>query len=71
MAKRNRYEGRCAECGSIVAPNEGLLQAGDPSAGPRYLILCPEHSPPGLLAPPAPVDASRLPSIHVEERFGR
>ena len=33
-----------------------------------WRILCVEHAATGALDPPKPVDASRLPSIHSDER---
>jgi hypothetical protein len=38
----------------------------------RYRILCVEHASPGALEPPKPREASKLPSIHLDEtRFER
>jgi hypothetical protein len=53
----------------VVTPLEGIVEAtGGPS---RYRILCPEHAPSGRLDPPPRVEASKLPSIHLDQRFGR
>jgi hypothetical protein len=69
VAKRNQYEGRCSECGVVVAPFAGIVEAAD---GPsRYRILRPEHAPSGRLDPPPRVEASKLPSIHLDQCFER
>ena len=57
------------------------LQNGDTRSGsiveerdawPWYQILCLEHTPAHALDPPRPLDASKLPSIHLgDERFER
>lgn len=70
MAKRNPYDGRCSLCDVPVRAFEGVIEASD--GWPWYRILCPEHTPTGALDPPAPPEASKLPSIHLgEERFER
>jgi hypothetical protein len=33
-----------------------------------YLILCPQHMPEGSLDPVNPPEASKLPSIHADDR---
>jgi hypothetical protein len=43
MARRNTWEGFCAECGSLVRTHEGIVEAAGPGEG--YRILCPEHVP--------------------------
>jgi hypothetical protein len=45
---------------------EGIIEP-DGSAG-GYSLLCPEHAPQGVLDPPKPPDASKLPSIHLDEQ---
>jgi hypothetical protein len=65
VAKRNSYDGRCAVCGAFVRANEGVLEACEGRRG--YRILCVAHAPAGALEPPRPVEASRLPSIHIDE----
>jgi hypothetical protein len=70
VAKRNDYAGRCSVCDEPVEANEGTMvyDPDSPYAGRRgYLILCVEHSPDGSFEPPAPPEASRLPSIHRDE----
>ncbi len=70
MAKRNPHDGRCSVCNVEVRALEGIVEALD--RPPWYRILCPEHMPEGLLDSPRPPDASRLPSIHLDEdRFER
>jgi hypothetical protein len=70
MAKRNPYDGHCSVCHVQVRALEGVVEASD--AWPWYLILCPEHAPAGALDPPKPLEASRLPSIHLgDERYER
>ena len=64
MAKRNYFDGRCDVCGAFVRANEGVLEAAE--GRPGYRILCVEHAPRGALAPPRPIEASRLPSIHLD-----
>jgi hypothetical protein len=75
MAKRNPYAGRCSICDAAVGVNEGIVDYDpeSPQAHRRgYLILCVEHSPKGSLEPPAPPEASKLPSIHRgEEKYER
>ncbi len=75
MAKRNPYAGHCSVCDVSVGANEGTVvyDPGSPHAGRRgYLILCVEHSSVGSLEPPAPPEASKLPSIHRgEEKYER
>lgn len=66
MAKRNPYKGTCSVCGAAVQANEGTIEQSD--AWPWWQIHCVEHSSTGALEPPRPVDASRLPSIHRDER---
>jgi hypothetical protein len=69
-AERNRYDGVCGVCGAFVRKNEGVV---DPVATRKgYRILCVEHASPGALEPPKPREASKLPSIHLDEaRFER
>jgi hypothetical protein len=69
VAKRNQYEDRCSECGVVMAPVEGIVEAANGAS--RYRILCPGHAPSGRLDPPPRVEASKLPSIHLDQRFGR
>ena len=70
MAKLNPYPGPCSVCKTEVRANEGIVEAID--VRPWYMILCPEHMPVGVLDPPRPSDASKLPSIHTgDERFER
>jgi hypothetical protein len=70
MAKRNTWDGFCGVCGSQVRALEGIVEANGPGEG--YRILCPECMPAGILDPPKPPDASRLPSIHRgDERYER
>ena len=70
MAKRNPYPSRCNVCKAKIRALEGIVEACD--SPPGYQILCPEHMPVGVLDPPRPPDASRLPSIHLgDERFER
>jgi hypothetical protein len=70
MAKRNPYPGRCSVCHAQVRALEGIIEACD--SPPWYQILCPEHMPVGVLDPPKPPAASKLPSIHLgDERFER
>jgi hypothetical protein len=70
MAKRNPYDGHCSECHAQVRALEGVIEASD--AWPWWRILCPEHVPAGALEPPKPLEASKLPSIHLgDERFER
>lgn len=66
MAKRNPYDGRCSVCNADVRAQEGVVEAID--TPPWYRILCPEHMPTGALDPPKPPSASRLPSIHLDDR---
>jgi hypothetical protein len=57
-------------CHAQVRALEGVVEASE--VWPWYLILCPEHVPVGVLDPPKPPAASRLPSIHLgDERFER
>jgi hypothetical protein len=70
MARRNLHDGRCAACGRRVRALEGVLE--QKPAWPFFSILCPEHAPAGALDKPRPVEASKLPSIHLgDERFER
>jgi ferredoxin len=70
MANRNRYDARCSVCHVHIRASEGLVQPTD--ARPPYRILCPEHVAAGSLDPPRPIEASKLPSIHLgDERFER
>lgn len=70
MAKRNTWDGYCAVCRVKVRALEGIVEADGAASG--YRILCPEHMPEGILDPPTPPDAARLPSIHLdEERYER
>jgi hypothetical protein len=70
MARRNTWDGFCAECGSRVRALEGVVEDAGPGEG--YRILCPAHAPAGALDPPAPPEASKLPSIYLEdERYER
>jgi predicted DCC family thiol-disulfide oxidoreductase YuxK len=70
MRKRNPYDGRCNVCGSRVRALEGLVEATD--RWPFYRILCLEDAPAGALDPPPPPEASKLPSIHLDDqRFER
>jgi hypothetical protein len=70
MAKRNPYDGRCSVCNEPVRAFEGVVEAI--ASPPWYRILCPEHTSAGLLDSPTPPEASKLPSIHMdEERFER
>ena len=75
MAKRNDFDGSCSVCGTPVKANEGTMvyDPDSPHAGRRgYLILCVEHSPEGSFEPPAPPEASKLPSIHRgEDKYER
>jgi hypothetical protein len=75
MAKRNPYAGHCSICGAAVGTNEGIVvyDPESPNAHRRgYLILCVEHSPEGSFQPPAPPEASKLPSIHRgEDKYER
>jgi hypothetical protein len=65
MARRNDFDGWCSVCGAQVRALEGMIDSSDP--GQPYLILCLEHMPAGALDPPSPPDASKLPSIHLED----
>lgn len=70
MTKRNTWEGSCAICGVKVRALEGVIQALDPGKG--YELLCVEHARAGALDPPAPPEASKLPSIYDgDERYER
>jgi hypothetical protein len=70
MAKRNTWDGPCSVCGSQVRALEGIIDATGPGEG--YRTLCPEHMPAGILDPPKPPDASKLPSIHLgDDRYER
>jgi hypothetical protein len=70
MVKRNPYDGRCSVCNESVQAFEGVVEASD--AWPWYRILCLEHRSAGVLDSPTPPEASKLPSIHLdEERFER
>jgi hypothetical protein len=66
MAKRNPYKGTCGVCGTHVQAGEGTIEQIDTS--PRWRILCVEPAATGALDPPKPIDASRLPSIHGDDR---
>ncbi len=66
MAKRNPYAGHCTICRAPVRALEGVVEAT--GIWPWYRILCPEHMPAAALDPPKPPGASKLPSIHVDER---
>ncbi len=71
MATRNDYAGLCSVCGEPVNANEGVKEHApdSPHAGRLgYLILCVEHAREGSLQAPAPPEASKLPSIHRDER---
>jgi hypothetical protein len=65
MAERNTWDGFCSVCGSQVRALEGIVEASD--GRPGYRILCPEHAPALSLDSPKPPEASKLPSIHMEE----
>jgi len=65
MAKRNPYPGYCSVCGARMRAYEGVVEAADKP--PWYRLLCVEHASAASLAPPKPPEASRLPSIHVDE----
>jgi hypothetical protein len=70
VTKRNTRDGYCGVCRVRIRALEGIVEADDSVSG--YRILCPEHMPDGVLDPPKPPDASRLPSIHLdEERYER
>lgn len=70
MGKRNLWDGRCSECGAQVRAQEGLVEDASPSWG--YGILCPECMPVGILDPPKPPEASKLPNIHTgDDRYER
>ncbi len=70
MAKRNPYPAHCNVCKAKIRALEGIVEACD--SPPGYRILCPEHMPVSVLDPPRPPDASRLPSIHLDDtRFER
>jgi hypothetical protein len=70
MAARNRYDGWCSVCRVPVRASEGIVEPTNKWL--PYRILCPEHTPVGALDPPRPVEASKLPSIHLgDERFER
>ena len=70
MAKRNARDGYCSVCRVSVQALEGIVEADDSARG--YRILCPEHMPVGALDPLPPPEASKLPSIHLnEERYER
>jgi hypothetical protein len=70
MSKRNTWDGHCYVCGLRVRALEGIVEARGPGEG--YRLLCVEHAPVGALDPPAPPEASKLPSIHTgDERFER
>jgi hypothetical protein len=70
MAKRNIRDGYCSVCRVRVRALEGIIDPHGPGGG--YSLLCPEHMPDKALDPPKPPDASRLPSIHLnEERYER
>lgn len=75
MAKRNPYAGHCSVCGAAVGANEGIVvyDPESPRAHHRgYLILCVEHADARSFDPPAPPEASKLPSIHRgEEKYER
>jgi hypothetical protein len=49
-----------------VRAGEGIIEAID--RRPWYRILCSELAPAGALDPPAPPEASKLPSIHLDEK---
>jgi hypothetical protein len=71
VAKPNQWDGYCDVCHRLVRAGEGWLD-GDPDAKRGYVILCPEHMPDGGLDAPTPPEASKLPSIHLdEERYER
>jgi hypothetical protein len=65
MAERNRRDGYCGVCRVWVRALEGIIDPDGSAVG--YRILCPEHMADGALDPPKPPDASRLPSIHLDE----
>jgi len=69
MHKSNMWDGFCGVCRTPVRAGEGLLLF-DRDARRRYTIVCVEHAPAGSMRPPAPPEASKLPSIHVDDRFG-
>jgi hypothetical protein len=74
MAKRNPYPAHCNVCKTKIRALEGIVEALDhppgetPGTLPGYRILCPEHMPTGVLDPPRSLDASKLPSIHLDDR---
>ncbi|MCW3020388.1 MAG: hypothetical protein JWN10_2696 [Solirubrobacterales bacterium] len=71
MTKSNQWDGACHVCGVRVREGEGRVVA-DPDARRGFLILCPEHAPEAALEAPKPPEASKLPSIHLdEERYER
>lgn len=70
MANRNPYDGHCSVCRVQVRALEGVVEPSDDP--PWYRILCPEHMPAGALDPPSRPAASKLPSIHLDDkRFER
>ncbi len=75
MAKRNSHAGPCSICGVTVGAGEGIVthDPESPHAHRRgYLILCVEHADERSFEPPAPPEASKLPSIHRgEEKYER
>jgi hypothetical protein len=65
VAKSNQWDGYCSVCQARVRAGEGLL-THEPDDKRGYVILCPEHMPSGGLKAPKPVEASKLPSIHLD-----
>ncbi len=68
MAKRNLYDGRCSCCDAWIHAGEGVREAAPDGGG--WVILCVECAAPGLLDAPPAIEASRLPSIHLDELPG-
>jgi hypothetical protein len=67
VAKSNQWDGYCNLCSVPVRKDEGVM-VPDTDARLGYLILCVEHASPSSLEPPAPPEASKLPSIHQDEQ---
>jgi hypothetical protein len=66
MAKPNEHDGYCEVCRKPVPRGQGVKDP-DPDARLGYRILCLEHARDGALDPPPPPEASKLPSIHMDE----
>ena len=68
MLERNLWDAKCNVCGAPIRAHEGVIEARGPGRG--YRILCAEHMPEHALDAPAPPEASRLPSIHLDRFDG-